>query len=829
MKHKKSIQSFFIVMLLIVSVLGNSAGVKAFATPTAIVLYETIEDIIVNPGETLHVKLPIRTNAGTLQVDSYYVTDIDSKFVINNISLTVDGIVGESKAISNYSKQFLEFDLTAKETAIIGNYNATFNFTGTDAAATPVELSYKFAFSVIKENAPAQITVSQINYDETKAVIGNEFQLKFNLKNEGEMNALSADISVDYGDTGIIADYTTKSIKVGDIAPGASVPVTLPLSISTRASKTEDTTPGIKTITIKVSYKDAGGEKYSDENEIYINVTEDVLAPKVEIIDTSYPSSLKIGDTFNLEVTLKNNGGSTAEKILVVVDETAIGPELFLPNYTTEGISLNRIKDGDKTKVTVPLIVSKGAQGGIMKLPITVTYVDSAGVTYTTKTTLYPDVKAPEGVTEDGTPNIVVNNVNQSPTTPYAGGDLTISFDLENKSNIDVRDMKIAAGNLSATTFSPQSAEPYQYVTELKANNKSRVTMSFTVSDKITEGLNTITIQYTYTDANGKPGNGEATIYVLNVVNEEEDSASSTPKLIVSDFTTSIEELRAGEVFTFLFDIKNTHSSVAAKNIKVTVVQAENIFSITSGSNSFFIDKISAGETYEASIELKVKSDAVTKAYPIEITMEYEYDGAVASPVTGEIGETAKEVINLQAVENTRPKIDSLYIDSSWSTPTVGESVSLYFEFYNLGKSPLSNVYASVEGDFQKSDGSGTLIGNVQPGTSSYVEMYVTPLVEGQAKGKVIVTFEDSNGEEVSISQDFEAFVEAVSIPDNNWGEEPGIIDPGITVDTPKKAILPVWQFVLIQVGIVIVFVPVSRKVVLALHRRKLRKEEEQL
>lgn len=823
MKHKKSIQSFFIVMLLIVSVLGNSAGVKADGS-TAIILYEKVEDTIINPGETLHVKLPIRTNSGVIQLGSYYVSSINERFVINNIALSVDGIVGETKNISNYSKHYLEFDLTAKETATIGNYNATFTFVGTDAMANDLTVDYNFAFSVIKEKAPAQVTLNQLSYDETQAVVGNDLQLKFNLKNEGEITALNTYIIVEYGkETGIIPNYTVTKVKLGDIAPGGTTPVTLPVTIQ------DDATKGNKELTVTVSYKNAEGKELTDTSIIYVNVIENATAPKLEIIETSYPSGLKIGDSFNLEVTLKNNGSSIAEKILVAVDEKSIATNLFIPNYTTEGISLQRIKAGDKTKVTVPLIVSKDATGGIMELPIIVTYVDSAGVTYTTKTTLYPEVKAPEGVTEDGTPNIVVNNVNQSPSTPYAGGDLTISFDLENKSNIDVRDMKIAAGNLSATTFSPQSAEPYQYVSELKGSNKTRVTMSFTISDKITEGLNTITIQYSFTDANGNPGSGEATIYVLNVVNEAEDSASSTPKLIVSDFTTSIEELRAGEVFTFLFDIKNTHSSVAAKNIKVTVVQAENIFSITSGSNSFFIDKISAGETYEASIELKVKSDAVTKAYPVEITMEYEYDGAVASPVTGEIGETAKEVINLQAVENTRPKIDALYIDSSWSIPTVGESVSLYFEFYNLGKSPLSNVYASVEGDFQKSDGSGTLIGNVQPGTSSYVEMYVTPLVEGQAKGTVIVTFEDSNGEEVSISQDFETFVEAVSVPDGNWGEEPGIIDPGFEVDTPKKAILPVWIFVLLQVGIVIVFVPVSRKVVLALHRRKLRKEEEQL
>lgn len=823
MKRKKSIQSFFIVMLLLVSMFGNSVGVKAFTAPSSIILYENVDDIIVNPGETLHVKLPIRTNTGVIQLDSYYISSIDKSFVINNIAVSVDGIVGTTRTISNYSKHYLEFDLTAKETATIGNYNATFTFVGTDSyEGTALELEYIFAFSVTKERFPAQVTVNDINYEESKAVPGSDLQLKFNLKNEGQITALSTSIVVDYGETGIIADYTATKVNVGDIAPGGSVPVTLPITIQ------KDATKGSKLLTVAVSYKNAEGDPLTDSTQIYINVMEDELAPKIEIINTSYPKTLKIGESFDLNLTLKNNGGSSAKQILVVVEDEAIGTNLFIPNYTTNGIAVNEIIDGGKTKVTIPLTVSKGAQGGIMKLPISVTYVDDAGVSHDTKISFYPEVTVPEGVSVDGTPNIILNNVHQSPTTPYAGEELTVSFDLENKSNIDVRDLKITAANLSATTFSPLSAEPYQYVTELKGNGKTRVTMSFLVSDKIAEGLNTIEIQYSYIDANGKADSGTATIYVLNVVNESEDSASSIPKLIVSDFSTSVEELRAGQVFTFLFDIKNTHSSVSAKNIKVTVTQAENIFSITSGSNSFFIDKITAGETYEASIELKVKSDAVTKAYPIEIKMEYEYEGAVASPVTGEIGETATETINLQAIENTRPKIDNVYVDASWTVPKVGESVSLYFEFYNMGKSQLSNVYATIEGDFQKTDGSGSLVGNVQPGSSQYVEMYVTPLVEGQAKGTVVVTFEDSTGEEVSITHDFEAFIEPAALPDMGW-EDPGMVDPGFVVEEPKEPILPLWAFILLQVGIVVVFIPVSRKIVLALYRKKLHKEEEQL
>jgi hypothetical protein len=176
--------------------------------------------------------------------------------------------------------------------------------------------------------------------------------------------------------------------------------------------------------------------------------------------------------------------------------------------------------------------------------------------------------------------------------------------------------------------------------------------MPLLVSNEAAEGVHTLEIKCDYKDNSGTPQSDPATIYVLDVQNS---GATSKPKLIISNFSTDIEELRAGSTFNFIFDIYNTHSNVDAKNIKVTVSQAENVFAVTKGSNTFYIDRISAGQTKENSIELKVKSDAVTKAYPLEIKFEYEYAGAEVNPTTGEIGEKVTETINLQAVENSRP------------------------------------------------------------------------------------------------------------------------------------------------------------------------------
>ena len=57
-------------------------------------------------------------------------------------------------------------------------------------------------------------------------------------------------------------------------------------------------------------------------------------------------------------------------------------------------------------------------------------------------------------------------------------------------------------------------------------------------------------------------------------------------------------------------------------------------------------------------------------------------------------------------------------------------------------------------------------------------------------------------------------------------------IDGQFPVDIPvvpeaKKAILPTWAFVVIQVVVFVIAIVIARKVVISLHKRKLRKEEE--
>ncbi|MBR5967195.1 MAG: hypothetical protein IK001_01230, partial [Lachnospiraceae bacterium] len=239
--------------------------------------------------------------------------------------------------------------------------------------------------------------------------------------------------------------------------------------------------------------------------------------------------------------------------------------------------------------------------------------------------------------------------------------------------------------------------------------------------------------------------------------------------------------------------------------------------------------EIKAGSTASLEIELKTRMDAVTGDYPITLLVEYEYEDM--SDVDKEKGGVSEEnTVKLRAIENYRPVIENIHIDS-WAGINVGEPVDLSFEFYNMGKSTLGNVYVTIEGDFMLANNSNmSYVGAVNGYSSEYVTPSVVPLVGGEAHGTVTVHFEDSNGEEVTLSQDFTEYVNdngggydpgydpGMDWPSDDPGYDPGF-DPGGDIDGEKSGKIlgmPIWLFIVVcavvVAGVVATVIVISKK-----------------
>ena len=826
--NSKRIMAVILTAVLMVAGLAGG-GITADAESTIQITGGATRNIEAEPGKVTHVKLPI-VAVGEYILNPSVTAEPESgaPFSVTGVKLTKDNLEGTVPGISTYEATNLEFDVDVKDTAKIKDYGLTFTFTYNGANEEGMATTYKIPLDVniqiLTEKTPSQLTIDQIRYDENLVAIGGSFDLSFQVKNEGEIKALNTFVSIDYGDTGMVPGYTLESIKVGDLTEGVLQNVHIPINVLPTA------TEGLKTLKVNMTYKDSDGTEYSTSRNLYITIlkngTGDVNDANLILESSTYSDGILAGSDLTLQAVLTNNGAETARDVSVSI-VSGVGVEnSIIPDFTGDAIAVSNIEAGESREVKIPLIITKDASSGLRAITLQVKYLNSEDKQCTAVTTVYVSVAA--AASTEIKNEIAINGVTQSPSEPVAGERMSVSFTIENKGTGAISDVKMSAKNLSSTGFEPVSSEPYQNVGTIEAGSGRNVTMNFMVGSNIAEGMNTLTLTCTYTDASGADHSEDTTVYILNVVNNS--GTVGRPRLIISNFSTVPDpekgDLRAGSQFEFVLEIENTHASVSARNIKVTLSQAENIFTVTEGSSSIFISSIAPGETSTNTFRMKVKNDATTKAYPLEITIQYDYDG-MRQTETSDGSETVKETLNLQAVENARPDVQNIIV-GTWELPTVNQSTTMNFDFYNKGQSTLNNVEFRLEGDFQFESGPNYTyyLGNIQGGSAEYGDISVIPLVEGTAYGKLICMFEDSNGDQQEISFDFEATVQGEYIPE--YPEDPGTLYPTDPVDQPKDPILPLWMFLCIQAGILIIGIPVTRKIVLALYRRRLMKQEEE-
>lgn len=841
---KRRFAAMFLVLVMCIGLLGGTIVSRADDLFVD-VANGTSKIIEVTPGKITHVKLPIKALISYISSPTITGSVSDnSPFTVSNVKMTKDNIEGDVLGLAMGEAAYAEFDIDMKDTAKIGNYDMSLKFSytsfsyedynesnGTYATKT---CSIPLVVRVSKEKAPAQISLDNTTYDKDAAAIGNTFNLTFDIKNEGEIKALNTYFSVNYGETGLVPAYSVENQKVGDLANGDSKKVSIPISVLPTA------TEGFKTITVNFSYKDADGTEKTASKNIYITVQKVSVVSsedaKLIITSNEYEEDVKAGTNYTLNAQIENVGEQTAKDVKVSISAGTGLETGIIEDYENQVIELGELVSGNKTKIELPLLITKSVTEGLKELTLQVTYTDSEKVSRTAVTKVYLSIGAMPTLTPTATPTptptptpeeellseIVMYNVIQSPSNPNVGEVITVTFNIMNNGNNTATDIKVMGDGLSSAGFEPVSSDPFKSIGTLKPGDKKQITMKFKAGDGIPEGTNPLKLICDYKDAKSKAQQNTVTFYILNVRND----SNSKPKLIINDFKTDKEELQASSTFKLTFDLKNTHTSKTAKNIKITVSQKDNVFSAAEGSNTLYIDRINAQETISSTIELKVKNDAATGAYDVDILIEYEYDNM--SKVDAEAGGVKEtNTIKLQAVENARPVVQNVSV-GMYDAPMVGTETTLIFDFYNMGKSTLNNVYFTLEGDFSLASGTMSFLGSVTAGGYEQQEIAVMPNKEGTCSGKIIIHFEDSNGNEVTKEQEFaDVYVQAAYDPGNdmNIGGDLNIPTDVLPKETAKP-IVPLWLFLVIQGGILIVFIPIVRILVIRKHKKKLLKED---
>lgn len=550
------------------------------------------------------------------------------------------------------------------------------------------------------------------------------------------------------------------------------------------------------------------------------------------ISDISCDNEMKVGESANVVYTLSNIGDGAATDITITYD--GFGDDGILPDSNSTTKKITSLSANSEKSYTFPIKVANNAVTGAKKLSITVTYksVKNAADYITETESFYVQVegKATQDEKTVKAPKLFISNVGQSPAVPKAGGKVTLSFSVKNVGTMAAKNITLTPTSLSNTTFIPVDSDPSVFIQSLKIGASKKVSMQFTVAESVEKGLNSIEYAIAFKDANGTDFSDTAKLYIKNVEakKEKKESSVGVPKLIIKEYSTGADIVTAGSEFIFAFDINNTHSSISADNIKVTITSDEaGTFSVAKGSNSFYISEIGAKSSIHKEIPIKVKADCTTKAYPLKVEFEYEYAGMEKPKDTLTSGLTVSETLNIQVEEDSRPALTNV-LPGAYGELINGETNSITFDFTNRGKSPLYNVEVRISGDFQSTQES-YFIGTVEAGTGTSHEMEITPMVEGTATGLMTVTYEDSNGKEGIIEQEFTGEVMMSSGMDFSGEEfmDPSMMGDMSAEDTAKKPIVKLPIFIVIQAVLFLAGIFIVRKITIARWRKKKILEEE--
>lgn len=274
--------------------------------------------------------------------------------------------------------------------------------------------------------------------------------------------------------------------------------------------------------------------------------------------------------------------------------------------------------------------------------------------------------------------------------------------------------------------------------------------------------------------------------YVEDDDDDDDDDPADTliPYIIVDSYAYGGTSVTAGEEFTLTLRLRNTSSTHSLENI-VMNVSPMGVFSMTSSSNTFYINKLQAGSILERTVTLKAGLTKVTDdedANSIDMKFTYQYLGKDDKTLqTGNSSESITLPVDF-------PDRFELGIPESDDMAFAGEDFYLSVPMVNKGRSSVYNLTAFVRGDGLKNPGQTQYIGNLNAGTGSSADFSLQYLAPGEYSGEIVVTYEDANMNPKEMVAAFNVSVEDMWSGEPMEPEWPDGFDPNIPAE-PTDAV----------------------------------------
>ena len=516
-------------------------------------------------------------------------------------------------------------------------------------------------------------------------------------------------------------------------------------------------------------------------------------------------SSIYTGDTVDITVYLSRTDGSN-DSIRVVrgLDSFQDGTASAVASgqngeYTVTFTGLTYT--GDSGKQLAFTIYYEGNGGG---------YQDGNTVPVRECVPYTEPTPAPEPTPEVIPEPRAVFNSDGTSTSIAAGETKTITVYIQNAGTTAMRDPILTLKSSGSLLI--MGSQDYM-LDDIRAGRDTAVTVTVKAPDKIESQMQTIDASLSFYYDNGTQltgGSASGSVNVLSTVTkdtkDEETIASPTPIVILSKYNYGGSSVAAGSSTNLSFSFTNTSKTIKIENVMVTVTGGQDLM-LNGSTNTFYFESVAASGSKTVTVPMKAAQLISASAQDVKIDVTYEY-------VDQNARKSGNATLSL-SVPLYQPDRFELSEPKTSYTGYVGEETSLTIDYVNKGKSAISNVEATISGDID-SPTPYQRVGTIDGGKNGTIAFAVTPQLEGENQVKIVITYEDSNGN--TKERVFEATVEAMAYEPADPGmDDPGMIDPEPTSTFP-------WKYVIIA----LVVIAVIALIVLRIRKKKAKQKAEQ-
>lgn len=547
----------------------------------------------------------------------------------------------------------------------------------------------------------------------------------------------------------------------------------------------------------------ATGEGDGDKEPITVPKTTSFLITGYE----ASRSSIYTGDSVNITVHLsRTDGGSSKIRVVRGLD-------------SFQGGTADAVADGQNGDYTVTFSNLTYAGDSDKRLAFTIYYSSGDGLTsaYQDGNTVpirecvpYTEPKPePEPTPETIPAPRAVFNSDGMVSAIAAGETKVITVYIQNAGTTAMRDPILTLKSSGSLLI--MGSQDYM-LDDIRAGRDTAVNVTVKALDKVESQMQTIdaSLSFYYDDGTQLTnGSASGSVNVLSAVSNDgqnEDIASPTPIVILSKYNYGGSSVAAGASTNLSFSFTNTSKKLAIENVMVTVTGGSDLM-LNGSTNTFYFDSVAAGGSKSVTVPMKAAQLISASAQNVQIAVTYEY-------VDQNARKSGNATLSLSVPLYQPDRFDLSEPKTSY-TGYVGEETSLTIDYVNKGKSAISNVDATISGDID-SPTPYQRVGTIDGGKNGTIAFAVTPQLEGENQVKIVITYEDSNGN--TKERVFEATVEAMAYEP----ADPGMDDPGM-IDPEPANTFP-WKYIIIAVVAALIVL----LIVLRIRKKKAKQKAEQ-